>query len=290
MNHNHALVILSGGQDSTYCLAWATQQFETVSAVTFNYGQRHAAEIMAARRVAALLGVTDHEVVELGDGILKGTSPLTNKNEVLEQYTDYSEMDQIIGDRVEKTFVPMRNSLFLTLAANRAVVMGAGYLVTGVCEQDNANYPDCRRDFILTQQAVINEALGLNDGIQDPMIISTPLINTQKSQAINHMIEQGWYYLLAFTHTAYDGQYPPLGKDHATLLRAQSFLEAGVPDPLMVRAWTEGLVTADQVPNLETVLNAELMQKIREAKNFLAERGLLCAKGSQRFKAPREML
>ena len=118
-----ALVVLSGGQDSTLCLAWATANFETVAAITFDYGQKHSEEIRAAERVSELFGVYIHEIVTVGK-ILLGTSPLTNNSEELETYTDYDQMVRIMGDRREKTFVPMRNPLFLTLAANRAACLG----------------------------------------------------------------------------------------------------------------------------------------------------------------------
>ncbi len=269
-----AVVILSGGQDSTYCLAWAALQFgrAEVAAITFNYGQRHAREIQAAKDVAMLLGITNHEVINLGDGILKGTSPLTDKSAELEQYSDYETMDKIIGSRIEKTFVPMRNALFLTIGANRAAVLGATHLVTGVCEQDNANYPDCREKFILQQEMTINEALGFSLTDDRGIIIATPLIHKSKAQAIKDMISDGTYPLLAFTHTAYDGQYPPLGNDHATVLRAQGFLEAGVPDPLMVRASMEGLLPdgLPQTPNYAPeAFPVGLLDQIREMNRIV---------------------
>lgn len=284
MNTIKALVILSGGQDSTYCLAKAVKIHgaDHVAAITFDYGQRHSRELAAAHVVAALLGVTNHEVLRLGGNILKGTSPLTNPDEVLEQYEDFQEMDTIIGDRVEKTFVPMRNALFLNIAANRAVCLGATELYTGVCEQDNANYPDCRLDFILHQQATINQALGLPTFEKPGIVISTPLINKTKAQAIADMIADGSYHLLAFTHTAYDGQYPPVGKDHATLLREQGFVEAGVPDPLMIRAYMEGLLPGrleDLGPNyanaVDSVLLVDLINKISEDKHALSAMGVI---------------
>lgn len=251
------LVVLSGGQDSTTCLFWAKQRVRTVHAVTFNYNQRHARELEAAVRVAEMAGVASHEVVDIGP-ILKGSSPLTDPTEHLEQYDDHDTMADIIGTRVELTFVPMRNALFLTLAANRAVCLNTYHIVTGVCEADNANYPDCRETFIESQQATVNEALGLNP-YQDGgtgMVIDAPLLHMTKAESIQVAREiPGAYYALAYTHTAYDGAYPPLGKDHATVLRAHGFEQAGLPDPLIVRACLEGLMELPLTTNYDRLRN-----------------------------------
>jgi 7-cyano-7-deazaguanine synthase len=253
------LIILSGGQDSTTCLVLACLQLgaANVGAITFNYGQRHSRELQASKDVAKLLGVTDHEIVDLGP-ILKGTSPLTNPAEKLEQYSDFKSMDATIGDRVEKTFVPMRNALFLTIAANRAVVGGYDTIVTGVCQADNANYPDCREQFIFAQEDAINEALGYTRaGVSGWIEIETPLMNLTKAQSIRMLHNHGRLWLLAFTHTAYDGQYPPVGKDHANVLRAEGFREAGFPDPLIVRAVMEGLMDWPEGDNYRGVWGAD---------------------------------
>jgi 7-cyano-7-deazaguanine synthase len=246
-----ALVVLSGGQDSTTCLFWAIQNFDEVHAVTFDYGQRHAIELAAAKKVAALAGVTNHEVIEVGP-ILAGRSPLTNPDEDLEQYTDAASMDETIGDRVELTFVPMRNALFLTLAANRAICADITDIVTGVCEADNANYPDCRRRFINQQAATINEALGIV-GTNREIAIHTPLMTMSKAESIKFAMGiPGAYEALAWSHTAYDGAYPPTGHDHATILRADGFEQAGVPDPLWLRAWVYGdVVTLPETSNYD---------------------------------------
>lgn len=242
------MVVLSGGQDSTTCLYWAKERFAEVHAITFNYGQKHSRELEAAKTVAEMAEVDSHQFIDIPN-ILKGRSPLVNPNESLEQYTDYESMDKIIGNRVELTFVPMRNAFFLTVAANYALEKNIYDLVTGVCQQDNANYPDCRQRFIDWQQRTINEALGINN-----FKIHTPLMDLSKAQSIEMAKTlHGCMEALAYSHTAYDGQYPPVGKDHATVLRAQGFLEANTPDPLIVRAYKEGLMALPDTPNYDEV-------------------------------------
>jgi 7-cyano-7-deazaguanine synthase len=239
-----ALVVLSGGQDSTYCAAWAKRGFTEVRAVTFNFGQRHRLYLTAARNVARLLDI-EHEVIDIG-AVLQGTSPLTNPDAELERYASYEQMDTVIGTRIEKTFVPMRNALFLTIAANRAACHGVSDLVTGVCAADNANYPDCRAPFIRSMEGMIEEALGLHGSA---FFIHTPLIDIDKATSILRMHTLGHYPLLAFTHTSYAGEYPPTDMNHANVLRAEGFKRAGLPDPLVVRAADEGLMPMPDEPH-----------------------------------------
>ncbi len=167
-------------------------------------------------------------------------------------------MDKIIGDRVELTFVPMRNALFLVLAANRAAVLGIRDLVTGVCQQDNANYPDCRQVFIDATRAMVDEALGLPSG-DGSFLIHTPLMNLSKAQSI-HLAKTlpGAMEALAYSHTSYAGDYPPLDRNHASVLRAQGFLEAGEPDPLIVRAVSEGLMQVPETANYDAIRQAHM--------------------------------
>jgi 7-cyano-7-deazaguanine synthase len=245
-----AMVILSGGQDSTISLYWAksVKIFDEVHAITFDYGQKHSREIIAASKIAQMAGCASHSVVNCFN-LLKSTSPLTNATIELEQYDSYERMDSIIGNRIELTFVPMRNSLFLTVASNHALSKNCRTLVTGVCQADNANYPDCTESFIALQKKTINASLGTND-----FEIYTPLMNLSKRESIEMAIElDGCMDALAYTHTSYDNQYPPTGKDHATILRAQGFLDANVPDPLIVRAWREGLMGLPNTSNYHEV-------------------------------------
>ncbi|EIM24369.1 7-cyano-7-deazaguanine synthase QueC [Microvirga lotononidis] len=235
------LVVLSGGQDSTTCLFWArgllTDKGDALHAVTFDYGQRHRIEIEAARKIAGMANVDSHEVIEVPN-YLQSASPLTSENE-LERYESYAQMDRVIGSRVELTFVPMRNTLFLTIAANRAVALGCNHIVTGISEQDNANYPDCRQLFLSQMEEAINQSLGRH--MEERIKILAPLLNLSKAQSIALAMElAGCIEALAYSHTSYDGKYPPTDMNHSNVLRAQGFLEAGVPDPLVVRAWREG--------------------------------------------------
>lgn len=225
-----AVVVFSGGQDSTTCLFWAIQKYgkENARALSFDYGQRHAVELEAASRIAGMAGVS-HKVAKVPQ-VLLSSSPLTSDTP-LETYQSYSEMDEVIGNRVELTFVPMRNAFFLTLAANHAVAWDAYRLVTGVCESDNANYPDCRKSFIAAQQETINQALGIS-GFE----IEAPLIDLDK-EGIVRLAKPlpGCWDALAWSHTCYAGKTPPCGECHSCVLRAEGFRRAGEIDPLMER-------------------------------------------------------
>lgn len=257
-----ALVVLSGGQDSTTCLYSALHAgFNEVHAITFDYGQRHSREIECAKVIAhhasvarechglsASAGgfrkVVSHEIIGLGDHVLKSTSPLVSDSD-LEQYRNFNSLP----GGIEKTFVPMRNQLFLTIAANRAVALGCETLITGVCQEDFGGYPDCRQVFIDGIERATNLAI---EGDAPPIKIMTPLMSLNKAETV-HMAAgmPGCYGMLANTHTSYDGNYPPIGRDHATLLRAKGFAEAGIPDPLVLRAIGEGLMRTPTTPNYD---------------------------------------
>lgn len=249
MRKTRALVVLSGGQDSVTCLYWAKEHFEEVFAVTFDYNQRHRIEIDSAIKTASMAGVKWHKVVQVGP-ILEGKSPLTNPNENLEKYNSFEEMDSTIGNRRELTFVPMRNALFLTLAANIAEVHDIGNIVTGVCQMDNANYDDCRQTFIIAAQDYINKALGHDHRGTGEILIMPPLLNKTKAQTVEMALKlSGCWEALAYSHTSYDGTYPPTDNNHSNVLRAQGFLEAGYPDPLVIRAWHEGKMDLPNTDN-----------------------------------------
>lgn len=492
MKDEKALVIFSGGQDSTTCLGYALENFKEVACVTFDYGQRHVIEIESAKEVVAFFEARTsrniaHEIVKVPDGCLTGTSFLTDKSRDVETFDDFSDMSRknaAKSDKLDKSFVPMRNPLFLTIAANRAACMGAKVLITGVTAADfaeygefswpwlagfvdaegcftvvngdkprlsisqkdpellyrigrwvveqipealfsvyakpdgdselyfgsrslqqilekmsphmqsdrrreqaercgcsllrkeamsdayvaafwegdgsviskitqtrvarsgewrgggkgvtatfaflihqkdeqvleniqdylghgylrqrktqnkiwdlvlhdgpvsakllkrfrphinvlgsfkkitkwrhnigldagffNPPYPDCTPDFIRGMQKTIQSSLA-----NEELSIVTPVMFKTKAQAIRmagalpHTMEA-----LAYSHTAYDGKYPPTGKDHASVLRAQGFFEAGVADPLVLRAYHEGLMTLPRTANYDAYREGELV-------------------------------
>ena len=256
-----ALVILSGGQDSTTCLFWAKQNYNEVHAITFDYGQRHKVEINAAKKVAKLAQISSHEIIDVPNCLIS-SSPLTSKND-LELYTDYESMSEVIGNRQEVTLVPMRNALFLTIAANRAEAKNIKTIVTGVCQMDDANYDDCRQLFIDSTEKyinkygqfsifdkfvkydghtirdecfyIINTALGHDHRETVSITVETPLMFLNKAESINLASKVGALEALAFSHTCYAGEYPPCGRCHSCVLRAQGFKDASVEDPLLER-------------------------------------------------------
>jgi 7-cyano-7-deazaguanine synthase len=220
-----AVVLLSGGQDSATCLAWAQRRFKRVHAVTIDYGQRHRIELHAAVDIAERAGVVQSTIpcnsfTALGGNALTGTEAIS------------------AGVRTENnlpnTFVPGRNLLFITLAAAYAYQRSISELIIGVCQTDYSGYPDCREDSMISLQ----ESLRL--GMEAPFTIHTPLMHLSKAETVFMMRDLGRLDLLAFTHTCYLGSIPPCGSCPACELRAKGFKEAGIADPMIVRLGRSG--------------------------------------------------
>ncbi len=217
----NALVVLSGGQDSTTCLAWAKRRFALVDAITFDYGQRHRVELACAAEVARRAGVRQHRTITVDSLKQLGGNTLTTDTGVA--------LGANGAGGLPNTFVPGRNLLFMTLAAAWAWQLGTRDLVTGVCQTDYSGYPDCRADTM----AAMQQALRL--GLEAEFVIHTPLMHLSKADSVRLAQAEGGLDLLAWTHTCYAGQVPPCGACPACLLRAKGFAEAGVRDPLLVR-------------------------------------------------------
>jgi 7-cyano-7-deazaguanine synthase len=216
-----ALVLLSGGQDSTTCLYWAIDKFgiAAVSAVSFDYGQRHRIELECAQKIAASAGV-DLVCLPVDTFAALGGDALTDSDIGVE-----GGLDESTG--LPNTFVPGRNLIFLTFAAAYAYQHGISHLVTGVAQTDYSGYPDCREATIEAVQHAIQ--LGMETGLQ----IHAPLMHRSKKQTVELARDLGALEPLALTHTCYNGMRPPCGECPACILRAKGFAEAGIDDPLV---------------------------------------------------------
>jgi 7-cyano-7-deazaguanine synthase len=216
---DNALVVLSGGQDSTTCLYWAIDRFgaDSVSTLTFDYGQRHRIELDCARRVADAAGV-DNAVLPIDTFATLGGDALTD---------DGVDVDARTASELPATFVPGRNLVFLTFAAAYAWRRDIRHLVTGVAQTDYSGYPDCRES---TMEALENAiSLGMDRDIR----IHTPLMHLSKRETVELAVRVGAIDAMALTHTCYRGERPPCGECAACRLRAKGFAEAGIPDPLL---------------------------------------------------------
>jgi len=219
-----AVVLLSGGLDSTTCLALARAAgFEPVC-LTVAYGQRHAVELERARAVAKAMGVTDHREVTL-DLRAIGGSALTADIAV----PKHDDVSQLGGD-IPVTYVPARNTIFLALALGLAEVVGARDLFIGVNAVDYSGYPDCRPEFLAAFEALAT--LATRAGVEGGRFtIHAPLSGMTKADIIRAGLAAGVDYGL--THSCYDPSPDgrACGRCDSCLLRRKGFAEAGVPDP-----------------------------------------------------------
>lgn len=221
MSKKDAVVVLSGGQDSTTCLFWAKQKFSgEIEAITFDYGQRHRIELESAARVASIANVP-HKILPINTFNTLGGNALTGEIEVS------SELDSESG--LPNTFVPGRNLIFLTFAAAYAYQRKISNLVTGVAQTDYSGYPDCREKTIQALEKAINL------GMESEVNIHTPLMFKSKKETVELARDLGALKAMGYTHTCYHGQQPPCGACPACILRAKGFEEAGIPDPLTAR-------------------------------------------------------
>jgi 7-cyano-7-deazaguanine synthase len=221
-----AVVLLSGGLDSYTAAAIAKSEGFALHALTVHYGQRHAIETDAARRVAAALGVQRHLEMQVDlRGV--GGSALTSP-------TPVPRDRDLAAAEIPATYVPARNTIFLSLALGWAEVLGAHDLVIGVNALDYSGYPDCRPEFIAAFEHLAS--LATKAGVEGARFrVHTPLIAMSKADIIRAGVALGLDYGL--THSCYDPGPggAPCGRCDSCILRARGFAEAGIADPLVVR-------------------------------------------------------
>ena len=227
MDRKKAVLLLSGGLDSTTLLALATSEGHAVHALSFRYGQRHSAEIDSARKIAARYGVVQHAVAEI-DLRMFGGSALTADVEV--------PKDRGVHEPgvIPVTYVPARNTIFLSFALAWAEVLGASDIYIGVNARDYSGYPDCRPEFIAAfeRMARLATRAGVESTDDRPLRIRTPLIDLTKREIIQLGLSLGVDYSL--TTSCYDpGESgEACGHCDACQLRLQGFEEAGAEDPI----------------------------------------------------------
>lgn len=226
MPNPKAVVLLSGGVDSATTLAIAVAEGFEAYALTFRYGQRHAIEVDAARRVARALGAKEHAVVGMDLGFFGGSALTADvpvpKDRPLEE----------IASGIPVTYVPARNTIFLSFALAWAEVLGSSDIFIGVNALDYSGYPDCRPEYIEAYQRMADLATRAGVEGRQRIKIHAPLIGLKKHEIIRRGLELGVDYSL--THSCYD----PLpggeacGRCDSCILRIKGFAEAGVVDPI----------------------------------------------------------
>jgi len=225
-----AVILLSGGLDSAVTLAIARSEGFRCYALTFRYGQRHKLEVEAAKKVASFPGAFEHRIIDI-DLAAFGGSALTDS--AIEVPKDRAELGN--AARIPVTYVPARNTIFLSYALAWAEVLGAFDIFIGVNATDYSGYPDCRPEFIAAFQKTANLATAAGVEGKGRYHIHTPVINMTKAQIILAGTKLGVDF--SITHSCYDpdGQSRSCGRCDSCRLRLKGFAEAGLEDPIEYR-------------------------------------------------------
>jgi len=220
MSAKKAIVLFSGGLDSTTCLYWAIKQGYACETLTVTYGQKHEREVRAARTIAQRLGVPQHEIT-LQLPWLAASSLVDKKQDIPNQ-----PLEEITSGQVPSTYVPGRNLMFLSMAASLADVIGADAIVAGPNAVDFSGYPDCTPAFFeAAAQAV---TLGTVRGVQKGIEVLAPLMKLSKTDIVKLGASLGVPFEL--TWSCYNGGEKPCGYCDSCKLRARGFAQAGVKD------------------------------------------------------------
>jgi 7-cyano-7-deazaguanine synthase len=218
-----AVVLLSGGLDSATCLALATPHYDCYT-LSFAYGQRHNSELAAANKLAMALGAKEHRVINIDLGGIGGSALTDMSIDVPEQ----------ASEGIPVTYVPARNTVFLSFALGFAEVIGAQAIVIGVNAVDYSGYPDCRPDYIAAFQHLAN--LATKSGVEGHTLrIETPLLHLSKADIIRQGTQAGVDYSLTVSCYQADIDGKACGKCDSCRLRKEGFLAAGLADPTRYR-------------------------------------------------------
>lgn len=225
-----AVVLLSGGLDSTTVLAIAGDEGYETYALSFRYGQRHTEELDAAKKVARELGATDHVIADINLAVFGG-SALTDESLDVPHHANADDL----GEEIPITYVPARNTVFLSFALAWAETLGSSDVFIGVNAMDYSGYPDCRPEYIEAYERMANLATKAGVEGTQKLKIHTPLIDLTKAQTIERGLSLGVDY--GWTHSCYD---PVDGRACETcdscLLRSRGFAELGLADPSFTSA------------------------------------------------------
>lgn len=224
----NAVVLLSGGLDSVTCLYWAKANYANVTAVSFNYGQRHNSELNAAKKIAATTQV-NHRIIDI-DLAQLGGSALTDASLVVPdaKQTDFSDNQH--NDSIPITYVPARNTIFLSYALALAEVTQSNAIVIGVNAVDYSGYPDCRPEYIEAFEKMAN--LATKAGVMgNHLHIATPLLHLSKAEIIKLGVSLGVDYALTVSCYRADSEGRACGHCDSCYLRQQGFLQAEIDDP-----------------------------------------------------------
>lgn len=228
----NAVVLLSGGLDSVTCLYWAKARYASVTAVSFNYGQRHNSELVAAKAIAETAGV-NHRIIDIDIAQLGGSSLTDHSMIVPDGDTDKfpnKKRDEIDNDAIPNTYVPARNTIFLSYALAVAEVTDANHIVIGVSSVDYSGYPDCRPEYIAAFEHMAN--LATKAGVTGHHLsIQTPLQQLSKAKTIELGLSLGVDYGQTISCYQADAQGLACGVCDSCALRRQGFAQAGITDP-----------------------------------------------------------
>ncbi len=217
-----AIVLLSGGLDSTTALAIAKSKGYTCYALSFRYGQKHCVELVAAKKIAQSFNVVDHKIFDIGLSIFKG-SALTDES---------IEVTKTASGEIPVTYVPARNTVFLSIALAWAEVLAIQDIFIGVNAVDYSGYPDCRQEYITAYQEMAN--LATKAGVEgNALTIHTPLISLTKAEIITIGSELGIDYSQTVSCYAADKQGRACGECDSCRFRRQGFKQAGIVDPTL---------------------------------------------------------